>query len=123
MIICNDIMAYMFGFFFGRTPLIKLSPKKTWEGFIGGAISTVLFGVLVSIVRYHFAFIVQQQHLLKFSVLCWHRSVVKLHFAVQLTLSRFEEVYGELFCLELFNWWINLFCVGSAVLGWPWELS
>ena len=48
MIICNDIMAYMFGFFFGRTPLIKLSPKKTWEGFIGGAISTVAFGVLVS---------------------------------------------------------------------------
>jgi len=48
MIICNDIMAYMFGFFFGKTPLIKLSPKKTWEGFIGGAASTVLFGIGVS---------------------------------------------------------------------------
>lgn len=32
MIVCNDVMAYMFGFFFGKTPLIKLSPKKTWEG-------------------------------------------------------------------------------------------
>ena len=31
LVICNDIMAYLFGFFFGRTPLIKLSPKKTWE--------------------------------------------------------------------------------------------
>lgn len=48
MIICNDIMAYVFGFFFGKTPLIKLSPKKTWEGFIGGGISTVIFGVIVS---------------------------------------------------------------------------
>lgn len=48
MIICNDIMAYLFGFFFGRTPLIKLSPKKTWEGFIGGAFSTVLFGIIIS---------------------------------------------------------------------------
>lgn len=48
MIICNDIMAYMFGFFFGKTPLIKLSPKKTWEGFIGGALSTIVFGLLVS---------------------------------------------------------------------------
>nr|CFW94212.1 Eka CD synthase protein [Euperipatoides kanangrensis] len=48
MIICNDIMAYMFGFFFGKTPLIKLSPKKTWEGFIGGGFSTVVFGVLLS---------------------------------------------------------------------------
>jgi CDP-diglyceride synthetase len=30
------------GFFFGRTPLIKLSPKKTWEGFLGGFIGTVI---------------------------------------------------------------------------------
>ncbi len=30
------------GFFFGRTPLIKLSPKKTWEGFIGGFLGTVV---------------------------------------------------------------------------------
>jgi len=48
MIICNDIMAYMFGFFFGKTPLIKLSPKKTWEGFIGGGVSTVVFGFMIS---------------------------------------------------------------------------
>ena len=47
MIICCDVMSYMFGFFFGKTPLIKLSPKKTWEGFIGGAFSTVLFGIAV----------------------------------------------------------------------------
>uniref|UniRef100_A0A8C2DGX3 Phosphatidate cytidylyltransferase n=3 Tax=Cyprinus carpio TaxID=7962 RepID=A0A8C2DGX3_CYPCA len=42
IVICNDIMAYIFGFFFGRTPLIKLSPKKTWEGFIGGFFATVV---------------------------------------------------------------------------------
>nr|prf CDP-diacylglycerol synthase [Drosophila melanogaster] len=50
MIVCNDVMAYVFGFFFGRTPLIKLSPKKTWEGFIGGGFATVLFGILFSYV-------------------------------------------------------------------------
>lgn len=49
MIVINDVMAYMFGFFFGKTPLIKLSPKKTWEGFIGGGISTVLLGLLVNL--------------------------------------------------------------------------
>lgn len=48
MIVCNDVMAYIFGFFFGRTPLIKLSPKKTWEGFIGGGIATVILGMIVS---------------------------------------------------------------------------
>ena len=42
MVIINDIMAYVFGFFMGRTPLIKLSPKKTWEGFIGGGLATVV---------------------------------------------------------------------------------
>ncbi|XP_038062297.1 phosphatidate cytidylyltransferase, photoreceptor-specific-like [Patiria miniata] len=55
-VICNDIMAYMFGFFFGRTSLIKLSPKKTWEGFIGACFSTVIFIVIVAsfLKRYNF---------------------------------------------------------------------
>ncbi|CAN4103977.1 unnamed protein product [Withania somnifera] len=30
----NDVAACFFDFFFGKTPLFKLSPKKTWEGFI-----------------------------------------------------------------------------------------
>lgn len=46
IITCNDIMAYVFGFFFGRTPLTNLSPKKTWEGFIGGGVSTLIFGFI-----------------------------------------------------------------------------
>lgn len=58
MIICNDIMAYMFGFFFGKTPLIKLSPKKTWEGFIGGGISTIIFGFLMSTFMCKYTFFV-----------------------------------------------------------------
>jgi CDP-diglyceride synthetase len=33
---------------FGRTPLIKLSPKKTVEGFVGAFFCTVLFAILVS---------------------------------------------------------------------------
>eukprot|EP00095_Tigriopus_kingsejongensis_P005415 maker-scaffold327_size205035-snap-gene-1.10 protein:Tk05415 transcript:maker-scaffold327_size205035-snap-gene-1.10-mRNA-1 annotation:"phosphatidate photoreceptor-specific" len=45
LITLNDIMAFYVGFFFGRTPLIKLSPKKTWEGFVFGGLLTVIFGV------------------------------------------------------------------------------
>jgi phosphatidate cytidylyltransferase len=33
----NDTMAYLVGSFIGKTPLSKISPKKTWEGTIGGA--------------------------------------------------------------------------------------
>jgi phosphatidate cytidylyltransferase len=33
MVVANDTFAYLCGFFFGRTPLIKISPKKTWVHF------------------------------------------------------------------------------------------
>ncbi|KAB8337281.1 hypothetical protein FH972_021582 [Carpinus fangiana] len=46
LVITNDIWAYICGMTFGRTPLIKLSPKKTLEGFLGAWIFTVLFGFL-----------------------------------------------------------------------------
>jgi phosphatidate cytidylyltransferase len=34
----NDTMAYIVGSLIGKTPLSKISPKKTWEGTIGGII-------------------------------------------------------------------------------------
>ena len=37
----NDTMAYVVGSFIGKTPLSKISPKKTWEGTIGGAVLCV----------------------------------------------------------------------------------
>ncbi|KAB2044401.1 hypothetical protein ES319_D01G087200v1 [Gossypium barbadense] len=42
LIAVNDVAAYFFGFFFGKTPLIKISPKKTWEGFIGASVATTI---------------------------------------------------------------------------------
>jgi phosphatidate cytidylyltransferase len=43
-------MAYFTGRFFGSTPMAPvLSPKKTWEGFAGGAISTVLLVVFIGL--------------------------------------------------------------------------
>ena len=37
----NDTMAYLVGSFIGKTPLSPVSPKKTWEGTVGGAILAV----------------------------------------------------------------------------------
>jgi phosphatidate cytidylyltransferase len=38
----NDTMAYLVGSFIGKTPLTKISPKKTWEGTMGGIILCVI---------------------------------------------------------------------------------
>jgi phosphatidate cytidylyltransferase len=48
----NDTMAYVVGSFFGKTPLSPISPKKTWEGTIGGAILAII--VVALIARYAF---------------------------------------------------------------------
>lgn len=55
LVVSNDIMAYIFGKLFGRTPLIKLSPKKTWEGFVGGFVGTIILGFFVSGISLHFS--------------------------------------------------------------------
>ncbi|HKC36147.1 MAG TPA: phosphatidate cytidylyltransferase [Chitinophagaceae bacterium] len=44
----NDTMAYIVGSIIGKTPLSKISPKKTWEGTIGGIVLSVgVVGLLV----------------------------------------------------------------------------
>ena len=47
IITINDIAAYMCGFFFGQTPLIVLSPRKTVEGYLGGGLATIVLGLLM----------------------------------------------------------------------------
>jgi phosphatidate cytidylyltransferase len=43
----NDTMAYIVGSFIGKHPLSKISPKKTWEGTIGGAILCIIVITLI----------------------------------------------------------------------------
>lgn len=38
----NDTMAYIVGSLIGKTQLSSISPKKTWEGTIGGAVLAIL---------------------------------------------------------------------------------
>ena len=44
----NDTMAYLTGSFIGKTPFSSISPKKTWEGTIGGVIFCVITIALLS---------------------------------------------------------------------------
>ncbi|XP_073493213.1 phosphatidate cytidylyltransferase 1 [Phyllobates terribilis] len=83
IVICNDIMAYLFGFFFGRTPLIKLSPKKTWEGFIGGFFLTIIFGFMFSYILAQFEYFVcpadYNSETNSFSTSCEPSELFRLH--------------------------------------------
>jgi phosphatidate cytidylyltransferase len=63
LIIFNDIMAYICGMLLGRRfinrPLTSLSPNKTWEGFIGAGIGTLLWSyfVRITLILCHYLFI------------------------------------------------------------------
>nr|CCA13890.1 phosphatidate cytidylyltransferase putative [Albugo laibachii Nc14] len=54
LVICNDCCAFFCGKVFGRkfirTPFLRLSPNKTWEGFVGAFLCTIVFGALTSAV-------------------------------------------------------------------------
>lgn len=43
----NDTMAYIVGSLIGKTPLSEISPKKTWEGTIGGALLCIISITLI----------------------------------------------------------------------------
>lgn len=48
LVIVNDVSAYICGMLFGRTRLIRLSPKKTVEGFVGASLITLVWAVLAA---------------------------------------------------------------------------
>ena len=53
LISCNDTFAYFAGVLFGKHKLVpSISPKKSWEGLIGGLIASLIGGALV----FHLAF-------------------------------------------------------------------
>jgi phosphatidate cytidylyltransferase len=50
IVVCVDVAAYATGLSVGRTPLApKISPKKTWEGFVGSLLAALVAGVLFGV--------------------------------------------------------------------------
>ncbi|WP_223690270.1 phosphatidate cytidylyltransferase [Leifsonia poae] len=50
LVVAVDTGAYVSGLSFGKHPMAPtISPKKTWEGFAGAAVTSVIAGVLLSV--------------------------------------------------------------------------
>tara|TARA_B110001452_G_scaffold145152_1_gene120639 strand:+ start:180 stop:1505 length:1326 start_codon:yes stop_codon:yes gene_type:complete len=68
LVICNDSMAYFCGMGFGKKlfkrrdgtpiPFLALSPNKTWEGFVGGGVCTVIFAFWFPVVLSRMSFLI-----------------------------------------------------------------
>lgn len=43
LVVANDTFAYVWGKLLGRHSLLRVSPSKTWEGYIGAGITTLVF--------------------------------------------------------------------------------
>lgn len=52
-VICNDISGYVVGKIWGKTPLLRISPRKTVEGFIGAVIVTYIVMGLKTLFPYY----------------------------------------------------------------------
>ncbi|MCB0741464.1 MAG: phosphatidate cytidylyltransferase, partial [Chitinophagaceae bacterium] len=81
----NDTMAYIVGSLIGKTPLTKISPKKTWEGTLGGMICAAC---IVGYAAYYF----DEHEILQKSFFNW----VVLSFVAALA-----GVWGDLFQSKL----------------------
>lgn len=72
----NDTMAYIVGSLIGKTPFSPISPKKTWEGTIGGMILAVGTMTLVAFITGRFS---------------------PIHTAVIAAIAAITGTYGDLF--------------------------
>jgi len=63
----NDTFAYLTGITFGKHPLFqRISPKKSWEGFLGGFMFVVLSSLAIA---YYFPEIINWRHSLTLGIL------------------------------------------------------
>ena len=85
-VIVNDISAYIWGRMFGKHQLTPLSPKKTWEGYIGALFTTLLWSYCFSefLVGYEFMLCpVNQINFIPFNI-----------FNMKCDTSKFTKIYN-----------------------------
>jgi len=124
MVVINDVMAYMFGFFMGRTPLIKLSPKKTWEGFIGGGLATVVITVCLSYfmcqVPYFVCPIVYSGELERMTMACQPAPLFRpQEYSLPQTVATWRRILGIKETLTVYPFFLHAFFMSlfASIIG------
>jgi phosphatidate cytidylyltransferase len=74
----NDTMAYIIGSWIGKTQMTKISPKKTWEGTVGGVILSAL--VIFSLACFAF-----------------HLGILSYPLAIIAMLASITGTFGDIF--------------------------
>ena len=101
-VVINDISAYFWGRMLGRHSLSPLSPKKTWEGFIGAFFSTLIWCYFYTklLSRYEmFLCPVERLSIVPFSLKSLHCDVSELLKAYEFSFN----VFGKIFKFTLTN--------------------
>merc|ERR1712228_228044 len=111
-VVANDVFAYGFGKLFGRHPLISLSPKKTWEGYIGSALATIPFGYALCALLMKYNSMLCSTNTLSFGLFECERDAI---FDKQI-----YNVFGIVFSVEpfqIYNLWISVFIAIICPIG------
>ena len=120
-VIVNDIMAYFWGRMCGKHSLSPLSPKKTWEGFIGAFFSTLVWSYFFTKLLSRYEMIlcpVQEITIMPFRLTSLHCDVSEFFKTYEFSFNILNKNFAfSLTNLEFHSLFIALFASSIAPLG------
>lgn len=128
LVICNDCFAFFCGKLFGRkfikTPFLRLSPNKTWEGFIGAFICTIAYGFFSSAFLTQFPWLTCPVDSFEFKLIpdplsCTPRDVfLPTMYDIPATIAQFiGRSQIELYPIQLHSIWFSIFASVVSPFG------
>eukprot|EP00644_Phytophthora_capsici_P008271 jgi/Phyca11/114504/e_gw1.26.532.1 len=126
LVVCNDCFAFFCGKLFGRKfikmPFLRLSPNKTWEGFIGAFICTIVYAFFSSAFISQFSWLtcpVESFELIPDPLTCTPRDVFLPHFYdVPVSIARvIGQSQIQLLPIQLHSFWFAIFASVVSPFG------
>ncbi|GAB9464095.1 hypothetical protein Gpo141_00001536 [Globisporangium polare] len=126
LVVCNDCFAFFCGKLFGRkfikTPFLRLSPNKTWEGFIGAFVCTVAFAIFCSAWLAKFQWMIcplESLQLIPDSLTCATRGVfLPKVYTVPATIAKYiSRSHIEYLPIQIHSIWFATFASVIAPFG------